>query len=92
MNYTLKRQGFLDGTSGKESTCQCSRHKRHGFSPWVWKLPWRRKWQHTPVFLPGRTDVGEKRFVPTSNSAENPMLWDNLLIKGIFAPTLKLGV
>ena len=24
-----------------------------GFSPWVRKFPWRRKWQPTPVFLPG---------------------------------------
>ena len=24
-----------------------------GFSPWVRKIPWRRKWQPTPVFLPG---------------------------------------
>jgi len=24
-----------------------------GFNPWVRKIPWRRKWQHTPVFLPG---------------------------------------
>ena len=24
-----------------------------GFSPWVRKVPWRRKWQTTPVFLPG---------------------------------------
>ena len=29
---------------------QCRRHK---FNPWVWKIPWRRKWQPTPVFLPG---------------------------------------
>ena len=35
--------------SGKESTCQC---RRHGFDPWVRKIPWRRKWQPTPVFLP----------------------------------------
>ena len=27
-------------------------HKRHGFHPWVRKIPWRRKWQPTPVFLP----------------------------------------
>ena len=27
--------------------------KRHGFDPWVRKIPWRRKWQPTPVFLPG---------------------------------------
>ena len=24
-----------------------------GFDPWVGKIPWRRKWQPTPVFLPG---------------------------------------
>jgi len=26
---------------------------RHGFDPWVGKVPWRRAWQPTPVFLPG---------------------------------------
>ena len=30
--------------SGKESTYQC---RRHGFHPWVGKVPWRRKWQPT---------------------------------------------
>ena len=40
--------------SGKESACQCRRHKRRGFNPWVRMLPWRRKWQPTPVFLPGK--------------------------------------
>ena len=25
----------------------------HGFDPWVRKIPWRRKWQPTPVVLPG---------------------------------------
>ena len=42
-----------DGSSGKESTCQCKRHKRHGFDPWVGKIPWRREWLPTSVFLPG---------------------------------------
>ena len=45
--------GFPSGTSGKESTCRCRRCKRHGFDPWVGKIPWRREWQPTPVFLPG---------------------------------------
>ena len=45
--------GFPGGTSGKESACQCRRQKRHGFDPWVRKIPWRRAWQPTPVFLPG---------------------------------------
>ena len=28
---------------------------RPGFNPWVGKIPWRRKWQPTPVFLPGES-------------------------------------
>ena len=40
--------------SGKESACQCRRCKRCGFDPWVGKIPWSRKWQPTPVFLPGK--------------------------------------
>ena len=47
--------GFSGGTSGKELTCQCRRCKRHGFDPWVRKIPWRRSWQPTPVFLPGES-------------------------------------
>ena len=35
---------------GKEPACQCRRCR---FDPWVGKTPWRRKWQCTPVFLPG---------------------------------------
>ena len=29
--------------------------KRCGFDPWVGKIPWRRKWQPTAVFLPGES-------------------------------------
>ena len=32
---------------------QCRRCRRCGFSLWVGKIPWRRAWQPTPVFLPG---------------------------------------
>ena len=42
----------LAGTSGKELACQCRRHKRHGFDPWVREIPWRKTRQPTPVFLP----------------------------------------
>ena len=38
--------------SGKELTCQC---RRCWFHPWVGKVPWRRKWQPTAVFLPGKS-------------------------------------
>ena len=37
-----KDEGLPGGTSGKEPTCQCRRHKRCGFDPWVGKIPWRR--------------------------------------------------
>ena len=40
--------------SGRESTCQRRRYRRCGFDPWVGKMPWRREWQSTPVFLPGK--------------------------------------
>ena len=50
--------GFLGGTGGKEPTCQCRGHKRHGFDPRVGKIPWRRNWQPTPVLLPGKFHGG----------------------------------
>ena len=43
------------GASGKEPACQCGRQKRHRFDPWFGKIPWRRKWSPTPVFLPGES-------------------------------------
>ena len=56
---------FPGGTSGKEHTYQCRRHKRHGFDPWAGKIPWRIKWQptleHTPkkdvLFIIGDWDA-----------------------------------
>ena len=47
-------RAFPGGASGKESTCQCRRCKRHRFDPWVGKIPWRRKRQPTPVLLTGK--------------------------------------
>ena len=38
--------------NSKESACQCRRHR---FDPWSGKIPWRRKWQCTPVFLSGKS-------------------------------------
>ena len=38
---------------GNESSC---RWKRRGFDPWVGKIPRRRKWLSTPVFLPGESN------------------------------------
>ena len=38
--------------SGNESACQC---RRLGFNAWARKTPWRRNWQPTPIFLPGKS-------------------------------------
>ena len=43
---------FPGGANGKERVCQCRRHKRCKFDPWIRKIPWRKAWQPTPVFLP----------------------------------------
>ena len=49
------------GSDSKESTCQCGRPE---FNPWVRKIPWSRKWQPTPVFLPGEFH-GQRSLVGT---------------------------
>ena len=58
-------QGFPGGTSCKEPACQCRRCERRGIDPWVGKIPWRRAWQHTPVFLSGEAQ-GQKNLVDYS--------------------------
>ena len=49
----------------KESAWQC---KRCGFHPWVGKIPWRRAWQPTPVFLPGESH-GQRSLVGLQSMA-----------------------
>ena len=43
---------FPGGSDGKSVCLQCG---RPGFSPWVGKIPWRRKWQPSPVLSPGKS-------------------------------------
>ena len=57
--------GFPDDASGKEPACQCRRLERRGFDSWVRKVPWRRKWQPAPVFLPGKSP-GQRNLVSYS--------------------------
>ena len=52
----IPHKHFPGSTSGKDPTCQC------GFDPWAGKIPWRRAWQPTPVFLPGESH-GERSLV-----------------------------
>ena len=48
-------RGFPGGVRNKDPASQGRRYKRWGFDPWVGKIPWRRAWQPTPVFLPGES-------------------------------------
>ena len=52
--------------SGKESIRQC---RRLWFNPWVGKILWSRKWQPTPVFLPGKSH-GQRSLVSCSSVSE----------------------
>ena len=47
--------GLPRWSGGEESICQCRGCRRHGFDPWVGKIPWRREWHPTPGFLPGES-------------------------------------
>ena len=57
------RDSAGSGATEEGLTSRVGRHLRlplrfglrpHGFDPWVGKIPWRRKWQSTPVLLPGK--------------------------------------
>ena len=48
----MRLEGLPWWLGGKECTCKC---RRWGFNLWVGKIPWRRKWQPIPMFLPGKS-------------------------------------
>ena len=58
--------GFPGGTSAKEHVCQCKRHKRCRFNTLVRKIPWKRAWERTPVFLPGESQ-GQRAWWPIAH-------------------------
>ena len=70
------------GTQQERILLQCSRCKSCGFNPWAWTIPWRRKWQLTPVFLPGkfsgqRSLTGYKESDMTEHSTDKwNMIWE----------------
>ena len=90
----IDRKGLPRWLSGKESTCQCRRCRKLVSDPWVRKIPWRKKWQPTPVFLPeklqrslvGYSPWGRKEYVSTHTHTDIHTHMHNL-IEG----TLKQG-
>ena len=52
MSISVFRMGHPDGSDGQVSAYNAG---DPGSNPWVWKISWRRKWQPTTVFLPGKS-------------------------------------
>ena len=77
-------QGFPGGSHRKE----CLQCRRPRFNPWVGKIPWRRKWQPAPVFLPGKSHGrrslavygprGRKESDTTTTSLKHSLTWSSL--------------
>ena len=87
LHKTTSIFGIPRGLSGKESTCQCRKHR---FDPWVEKIPWSRAWHPIPVFLPGESRGQRKLagYSPQGHKSQTQLKW---LIThahiSIFAPT-----
>ena len=54
MNCQRMKLGFLGGAVVKNLPASAGDLGDSGFYPWVGKIPWRRKWQPTPAFMPGK--------------------------------------
>ena len=61
--------------------CQCRRHRRHEVNPWVGKIPWWKKWQPIPVFLPVKTH-GQR-----SLAGYSPLSYKELDLAGVTEDT-----
>ena len=72
---------------GKESACQCRRCTRPGSNPWVGKIPWRKKWQPTPVCLPGKSH-GQRSLVGYYPRGHKSVRHDLVTKRGRNLPTL----
>ena len=78
--------------SDKTSACQCRRHKRCKFCLWVRKIPWSRKWQPTPVFLPGESMVRGAWGVIVHRAAESQTLSPRLYLSSTYIVCLCIFV
>ena len=67
-------QGFPGGASDKELALQSRRHRRFSSNAWVRKIPWRRKWQPTPVFLLGESH-GQRSLAGYSYGVTKSRTW-----------------
>ena len=70
---TMYFRGFPGGASGKWPSCQCRSHEKLRCNPWIGKVPQRRVWQITPVFLPGKFHR-QRSLVPSMGSQSRTQL------------------
>ena len=99
-NKRRHREGLPWWSGGKDSACQCRRHKRCRFNPWVRKIPWSRKWQPSPVSLPGKSH-GQRSLVGYSPWSHKELdmtehmhketQWNTKLHTTDFIPSVKKG-
>ena len=84
-----RRLGLPWWLSGKESACQCRKHR---FDSWVGEIPWRRKWQPTPVCLPGNPRDRGARWAAVHGVAESDLTEQTRAFHHLFKQCLKLSV
>ena len=72
----LKILGFLSGSDSKKFACNAG---DPGFDPWVRKIPWRREWQPTPVFLPGKSH-GQRNWLATVHEVTESYVTEQLTL------------
>ena len=72
LNYTEDIKGFPGGSDGKRIHLQ---YGKPGFNPWVGKIPWRRAWQPTPVFLLGESPWTEEACGLTVHGVTKSRTW-----------------
>ena len=94
---SLQSMGVPRWLTGEESSCQSRRHGKHGFNPRVRKIPWRRKWPPTPVFLPGkphgqRSLAGHSAWackeLDATEQARRPVLYSKFTLVFYFVPVI----
>ena len=79
--------GGFPGGSVVKNTPLMQEMQRWGFSPWVRKISWSRKWQPTPVFLPGISHGQRSLVAPVHGVAKNR----TQLSTGVYTHTLPPG-
>ena len=72
INLLGKIWGFSGGSVVKEKIHLL--YRRPEFDPWVRKIPWRRKWQPAPVFLPGESHA-QRSLVGYSPWGQKELTW-----------------